>query len=88
MENKEFDKYGIPISVIEKKVTEYDYNGHFKYNYQVPSDVIIEDPLEAVKFFEENHVYNGYTISHVNLNIPSEAAMNTAASSIEVMNNR
>lgn len=88
VENKEFDKYGIPISVIEKKVPEYDYNGHFKYNYQVPSDVIIEDPLEAVKFFEENHVYNGYTISHVNLNIPSEASMNTAASSIEVMNNR
>ena len=48
----------------------------------------IDEIYEFVKFFEENHVYNGYTISHVNLNIPSEASMNTAASSIEVMNNR
>lgn len=88
IENTQFDKYGIPIDTIEKAVPEYDYNGHFKYNYQVPSSTIIEDPLEASEFFEENHVYNPYTIGHVSLNIPSEASFNTMASSIEVMNNR
>ena len=66
----------------------YDYNGRFKYNYLVPVDKLIEDPLEAKKFFDENHVCNGYTIGQANLLIPSDSNANSKASSIDAINNR
>lgn len=81
------NKYGINPSDIESQLPKYDYNGYFKYNYSIPKDIIIEDPLEAKKFFDENHPCNKATIGHVNLIIPSEASRNVNASSIDVMNN-
>lgn len=89
VENEVFEEnYGISPSIIEGQIPLYDYNGRFKYNYQVPGDKLIEDPLEAKKFFNENHVCNGYTIGHTNLLVPSDSNANSKASSIDVINNR
>ena len=88
VENDLFSKnYGINISQIEEQLPIYDYNGYFKYNYLIPNDVLIKDPLEAKKFFDENHPCNRFTIGHVNLLIPTESSKNVGASSINVMNN-
>ena len=51
-------------------------------------DKLIEDPLEAKTFFNENHVCNRYTIPQPNLIIPSDSSQNSKASSIDVINNR
>ena len=88
-ENEVFEeKYGIEPSIIEGQIPLYDYNGRFKYNYLVPVDKLIEDPLEAKKFFDENHVCNAYTIGQANLLIPSDSNANSKASSIDAINNR
>ena len=79
--------YGISPSNIEELLPIYDYEGLFKYNYQVPNDVLIEDPLSAKTFFNENHPCNRFTIGHVNLLIPTDSQANSKASSIDVMNN-
>ena len=87
--NESFAQYGINIEDLEELVAEYDYNGVFKYNYQIPTDVLIENPLEADTFFNENHICNPYTISFANLVIPADATKSLSkASSIDVINNR
>lgn len=82
------DTYNISFEEIETEIQKYDYNGLFKYNYNVPIDILIADPLEAKQFFNENHVCNSYTIGNVNLLIPSNSDTNSNASSIDVINNR
>lgn len=87
--NSAFEQnYGISPDVIEKLIPEYDYHGYFKYNVKVEVDKLIEDPLEAKTFFNENHVCNRYTIPQPNLIIPSDSSQNSKASSIDVINNR
>ena len=86
--NDMFDKYNISNTDIEKLVREYDYHGYFQYNYKIPNDILIEEPLEGKNFFNENHPFNQYAIGYVNLIIPSDTETNNKASSIDVMNNR
>lgn len=86
--NEMFNTYNISTESIEQRIKEYDYTGIFQYNYQVPVDFLIEDPLQGKSFFNENHPCNAYTIGHVNLNIPSDSQANSKASSIDVINNR
>ena len=89
VENEIFEQnYGIKPEQIAEQLPIYDYNGYFQYNYQVPVDKYIEDPLESSSFFNENHVCNGYTIAQVSLNFPSDKNKNIKASSIDIINNR
>ena len=47
---------------IEKWISYFDPNHVFKYNYEVPESVLIENPLTPLQFFNTNHIYNSYTI--------------------------
>lgn len=87
-------EYGITFDAIIDKVSELDYIPNptnkenmlhaFKYNYKVPKDVIIEDPLRAKTFFNENHVFNKYTIGQAQMRM---AGYNENDSDIVMINN-
>ena len=83
--NDTFDKYNIESTVIEDKIKQFDYNGYFKYNYIVPSSLLIDDPLEGIKFFEERHPCNKYTIGKAAL-LMSDTVNNS--SNVVIINNR
>ena len=83
------ERYGITAETIENLIPQYDKDengkGLFKYNYKVDSATMIEDPLIAKTFFEENHVCNGYTIGKAQLRMSN---VNASDSSIVIINNR
>ena len=87
-------QYGITFKNIIDKVSELGYINNpsspeekvhaFKYNYKVPEDIIIEDPLKAKSFFNENHVFNQYTIGQAQMRM---AGYNENDSNIVMINN-
>lgn len=46
-----------------KKISYLDKNRYFNYLYQVPTEDLIEDPLDSYSFFNTNHIYNKFTIA-------------------------
>ena len=57
----------------------------FKYNYKVPDDILIEDPLKGKNFFNENHVFSQYTIGQAQMRM---SGYNDHDSNIILINNR
>lgn len=47
---------------IMHRTYELDPDRVFDYTYDIPEDILIEDPLEADSFFDENHVFNPFTM--------------------------
>lgn len=47
---------------IAEKVAELDVNHIFNYTNEVKEDMLIKDPLQSDKFFDNDHVFNPYTI--------------------------
>ena len=75
--------YGISDEDILKRIEELDYNDIFKYNYVVPEEVEIEDPVEAATFFNDNHIFREFTIPKAECRISS-----ASGSKIQIVNNR
>lgn len=62
-DDKSFNEPGTGDSKFFDYLRELDHQSLFKYNYEVPSDVEILDPLDPRSFFDENHIHNKHTIS-------------------------
>ena len=85
--------YGVNFKDLTTRIseldTEKDSSGNeihlFKYNYRIPDDVLIEDPLLASSFFNENHVFNSYTIAKAQMRM---SGYNDSDSNIVILNNR
>ena len=60
-----------------------DNKSKFKYNHIVKQEYLIEDPLNSKSFFDQNHIYNSFTIGKAEIRL-SEAT----GSSVLVVNNR
>ena len=61
------DKYGITVTNIITRMQHFDKENKFRYNYVVPEDKLIMDPLLGKSFFNTNHIYNKFTIAKANL---------------------
>lgn len=86
IENDLFEvNFDISSVEIEAEIPKLDYNGVFKYNVQVQDEVKIENPLEARKFFESQHICNKYTIAQANLRMSDNYEKDSA---IMIINNR
>jgi hypothetical protein len=66
-----------------KRVSELDYDHKFKYDYKVDAVTMINDPLEASSFFEENHICNKGTIAKAECRLSA-----STGSYIKFVNNR
>ena len=44
------------------RIIQLDADNIFDYSYQVPADIVIENPLIAKTFLDAQHIYNQYTI--------------------------
>ena len=64
---EETPKYGIDTQRILRKIAELDVPGKFKYSHIPSVDVRIDDPLDPVSMFNDNHVYNKFTIARAEL---------------------
>lgn len=73
------------VKEVNKESGEQKEVHYFKYNYKVPNDVLIEDPLKGKYFFNENHVFNPYTIGQAQMRM---AGYNENDSNIVLINNR
>lgn len=51
-------------SIIEK-IKLFDVDNKFYWDYSVPEDILISNPLSAKSFFDLNHVYNKFTIPQI-----------------------
>lgn len=49
-------------TIVQNTIRLSGKNGEFYFIYQVPSDDEIVNPLDANSFFNENHIYNKFTI--------------------------
>lgn len=79
-----FQEFGLTTVDIVAKMRELDVNNEFKYNYTVPNDVKIENPLLAKEFLDNNHICNKFTISKAELDFNNVANK----SELEVVSNR
>ena len=61
------EKYGITVPQIIKVMKHFDKQNKFRYDYIVPEDKLIIDPLCGNSFFNNNHIYNSYTLPQCNL---------------------
>ena len=59
------DTFGFTTDWIEYWINELDTNHIFNYSYQVPSEILIENPLNSQEFFNTNHIYNKFTIGQI-----------------------
>ena len=76
-------KYQVTTEMLLNKIREIDVPGKFKYTHIPSIDVEIKDPLDPISMFNENHVYNQFTIARAELDSakPYDA-------SYDVVNNR
>ncbi len=80
-----YEKYpNVSFKEVIGKIQELDYDGLFKYDYYVPSEQRIKDPLDAISFLDENHIFNKYTLPKALCSIPTTESEST----IEFLNNR
>lgn len=47
---------------------EFDVDNEFQYTYQVPKNILIEDPLDPQSFLNPHHIYNSYTLCKYDTN--------------------
>lgn len=75
-----FAKYNINTNDITETMKNLCLEGYnnFKFDYKVPSNIVIEDPLEGYTFFNNLHECNDYAIPYAQL----------ATSNINVLNTR
>lgn len=81
---KFYEKYDISFDNITNRVKELDYNNKFKYDYIIPEDDLIEDPLKTISLFNEKHILNQFTIPYARVNLSSDIT----DSYITIINNR
>lgn len=87
-DNKDFKyKYDISFQDIIDTIHTYPYASDFKYNYQVPEEYRIKDPLVGKTFFNTRHIFNKYAIPEALLRTPSPKSLSTT-SIISIINNR
>ena len=43
-------------------LTQFDPDRQFQYVYDIPENILIEDPLDPQSFLDPHHIYNGFTI--------------------------
>lgn len=77
------EKYGYTSDEMIEFVKQLDIEGKFKYNYVVDPALQIRDPLEAKKFFDENHIFKQFTIAKAETRMSD-----STGSSINIINNR
>lgn len=63
--NDESNNNDISIDDVSIKIRTLDKNGIFNYNYEVPTEDLIDKPLDAKSFFDTNHYYNKYTLPQI-----------------------
>ena len=81
--NNDFEEpYGISHTDLMNAIDALDIENRFKYNYIVDDSIKIDDPLEAKKFFDNEHVFNGNTLAK------AELLLDTTGSYIHINNNR
>ena len=54
------------LDKIIEMATTTDAINKFDYSYVVPEDILIENPLDPLSFYENQHVCNNITISQIN----------------------
>lgn len=60
-------KYQVTTEDILDKIKKIDTEGKFKYTHIPSIDVEIKDPLDPISTFNENHVYNKFSIARADL---------------------
>ena len=60
-------KYQVTTKDLLEKIREIDIGGKFKYTHVPSIDVEIKDPLDPVSMYNDNHVYNQFTIARAEL---------------------
>lgn len=81
-ESDMFDKYSIKVEDVINRMQTLDEENQYKYNYIIPTDKLIKDPLEAKTFFDENHICNRFTIAQADMDLTN------LGSSLDIINNR
>ena len=79
--------YGIKMEDLLNTISSLDLKDNihlFKYNYTVDPSILIEDPLKAKTFFNENQVFNKYTIGMAQMRM---SGYNENDSNIILINN-
>lgn len=74
-----FQKYSISVSDLTdymKNLCPEGYN-NFKFDYKVPSNILIADPLEGYTFFNNLHACNSYAIPYAQLSTSNINVLNT-----------
>lgn len=76
-------KYNIDTSRIFNTIRSLDAPGKFKFTHIPNVDVRIDDPLDPIRIFDSNHVYNKFSIARAELDSgkPYDA-------SFDIVNNR
>ena len=77
------DKYNILFNTLQNRIAKLDDDGVFNYIYKVPSNELIENPLLAKSFFDQNHIFNRFTLPMADLYMS-----NDTQSKISLINNR
>ena len=55
MSDSDFERIRAFMSYLDKDEV-------FKYNYEVPSDKLVDNPVKAESFNNPNHIFNAFTI--------------------------
>lgn len=69
----------IPSDDLNKKVALiklFDKDDMYNYTYEVNSDILIENPLEAKQFLNSNHIYNRFTICQMDTSTSTKIQVN------------
>jgi hypothetical protein len=52
----------VSVVDVENKLKELDVNNLYNYTYQPEEGNVINNPLSAASFLNDNHIYNKFTI--------------------------
>nr|DAG27812.1 MAG TPA: Baseplate wedge protein [Caudoviricetes sp.] len=87
-DNKIFEQnYGLTVDTILEDMQSYRGHDKFKYNYNIPETLKIEDPILGKTFFNENHIFSKYALAEAVLKPPVERDSKNN-SIISIVNNR
>jgi len=69
-------KAEIYVNKIKKLLIAFDPKHYYNYVYETPADNIIDNPIKSIEFFNNNHIYNEFTIAKYNAITAASAAEN------------
>lgn len=66
--NKLYQQNGCNYDDVLTRMQTLDTDGLYNYTYEVPEEDLVENPLSAKSFLNENHIYNKFAICQMDQN--------------------